>query len=195
MTTKELRIGQIYVFEYNSGEEQCLVKIIDFNDQEVEVENIDGDFFQAENPLDTSLFVDETGTLFAEKINFRAGKIFIPLNVFLESFDFFSGSDIDAPKELNSSKINFNRYHKENPEIYKQFKNFTFEAIEKGFKNYSANGIFEAIRWQTKTSGNDTFKVNNIYRPDYARLFEKDFPEYEGFFRKRKLHAKRTKGI
>jgi hypothetical protein len=34
-------------------------------------------------------------------------------------------------------------------------------------------------------SGNDQFKVNNNYSADYARLFEKDFPQYAGIFMKR----------
>ena len=87
--------------------------------------------------------------------------------------------------------IAFNHYDKENPQIWEAFKKFSFEAKAKGFKNYSANGIFETIRWQTKTSGNDGFKISNNYRPDYARKMMREFPEFEGFFRVKQLTASR----
>ena len=77
----------------------------------------------------------------------------------------------------------FEQYDKENPEIWIYFRKYAFEAKRKGFKNYGAKGIFELIRWHTGVSGNDKFKINNIYTPDYARKMMKEFPQFEGFFR------------
>jgi len=88
--------------------------------------------------------------------------------------------------------IDFNTYDRENPHIWDAFKKYAFEAKAKGFQNYSANGIFEIIRWQTKHSGNDGFKVNNNYRPDYARKMMREFPAFKGFFRIREIKAKRV---
>ena len=87
--------------------------------------------------------------------------------------------------------ITFNNYHKENPQIWEAFKNYSFEAKKKGFKHYSANGIFEIIRWHTDVQSRDKYKVNNNYRPDYARKMMEEFPEFKGFFRIRELKAKR----
>ncbi len=80
----------------------------------------------------------------------------------------------------------FLKYHEENPHIYKEFKKRAFQAIQKGFKHYTANGIFEIIRWHTGIIGNDQYKVNHKYRAFYARLFAKEYPEHKEFFRTRK---------
>jgi hypothetical protein len=87
--------------------------------------------------------------------------------------------------------INFNKYDQENPQIWQLFKKYTFEAKEKGFKNYSAKGIFEIIRWHTAANGNDSFKVNNNYTADYARKMMKYNPVLNGFFRLREMKALR----
>ena len=86
---------------------------------------------------------------------------------------------------IEEGAVKFVEYHIENPGIWEAFKTKTLETIEKGFQHYGAKGIFEIIRWQTGTSGNDGFKVNNNYTPFYARLFEMEFPKHKGFFQKR----------
>lgn len=80
----------------------------------------------------------------------------------------------------------FLKYHTENPSIYKKFEELTLQAIDKGFEHYGAKGIFELIRWHSKgKEKSDGFKINNIYTPHYARLFEQKHPDKAGFFRKR----------
>jgi hypothetical protein len=88
--------------------------------------------------------------------------------------------------------VDFEKYDKENPHIWAKFVDIAFQAKNKGFKRYGAKGIFELIRWHTKVSGNDAFKVNNNYAPDYARKMAIKYPEFEGFFRVRELKAKRV---
>ena len=82
----------------------------------------------------------------------------------------------------------FDVYDKENPHIYLLFVKFTKEAKGSGRCSYSSNAIFERIRWfvDVETSG-DTFKINNNYRPYYARKMMQDYPEFSGFFRTREL--------
>jgi len=87
--------------------------------------------------------------------------------------------------------IDFEKYDRENPEIWVNFVKYAAEAKAKGFKHYSANGIFEIMRWHTKISGNDSFKISNNYRPDYARKMMRLYPEYQGFFRIKELKAER----
>ena len=80
-------------------------------------------------------------------------------------------------------------FHEENPEVMRLFSMFTFDRINKGFKHYSVNGIFERIRWETAQASNkdeSNFKLNNNYRPFYARAWMKMHPEHDGFFRTRK---------
>jgi len=45
--------------------------------------------------------------------------------------------------------IDFKRYDQENPQIWEGFVKFAKQAKAKGFKNYSANGIFEINRSNT----------------------------------------------
>ncbi len=73
-------------------------------------------------------------------------------------------------------------YDIENPKIYEAFKAFANQLIIAGATRLSANLIFERIRWETTMHGNDGFKLNNNYRPYYARKFMNDFPEYDGWF-------------
>ena len=90
--------------------------------------------------------------------------------------------------------IDFKKYHEENPHIWEAFKKYSFKAKERGIKNYSANGIFEIIRWHTAIEAKDgKYKLGNNYRPDYARKMMEEFPEFEGFFRVRELKSARTK--
>jgi len=89
--------------------------------------------------------------------------------------------------------IDFKKYDEENPQIWDEFKKYSFIAKNKRqFKNYSSKGIFEIIRWHTATGGNDKFKLNNNYHADYARKMMSNYPEFEGFFRVRELKASRT---
>lgn len=77
-------------------------------------------------------------------------------------------------------------YDIQNPHIYEAFKDMTFKAMNKGYKNWSANGVFELLRWSSSIRGNDEYKINDHYRAYYARKFAKDFPQHKDFFRTRK---------
>jgi hypothetical protein len=84
----------------------------------------------------------------------------------------------------------FNIYHAENPRIYEAFKKFTFQAINSGRRYFSARAVYERIRWFTMIEdNNEKFKMSDHPMPFYARLFEKEYPEYAGFFRKHKCEA------
>lgn len=87
---------------------------------------------------------------------------------------------------LDVGGTDFERFHAENPRVYELFKRFTFQAIRRGFQHYSADGIGHQIRWHTGviTKGEE-WKVNNNYISAYARMFEREHTEYQGFFRKR----------
>lgn len=90
-----------------------------------------------------------------------------------------------APVQLDLFPYKFCDYHEKNPQIWEAFKRITLETIRKGFKHYSAKGIFELIRWHTSIGGTGDYKLQNNYTPYYARKFEDEFPQYKGFFRKR----------
>jgi len=88
----------------------------------------------------------------------------------------------------------FLKYHEEHPNIYDEFKRWTFDRIRSGYSNFGANSIVEKIRWETPVGADGkALKCNNNFAAGYARLFEKDHPEHQGFFRMRKLQKGRNK--
>lgn len=82
----------------------------------------------------------------------------------------------------------FKDFHRANPIVWQLFDRFAHDLIAKGFKNYSADGIFERIRWHVdvELAGTSQVKLNNNFRAYYARLFDAAHPEHVGFFRNRK---------
>ena len=85
----------------------------------------------------------------------------------------------------NQSTHQFLNFNKENPNVYKLFKRFTKEAIKSGHTRLSAEMIINRIRWETSITTNEEYKINNIYKPYYSRMFMHDFPKYNEFFRLR----------
>lgn len=78
----------------------------------------------------------------------------------------------------------FEKFDRENPEIWKMFCRFAGEAMAAGHTVLSANFIFERIRWETTvvTSSPEGFKVNNNHRAYYARKFNAECPNANGQF-------------
>ena len=90
------------------------------------------------------------------------------------------------------------RFHEKHPEVWELFKKFTFERINKGFKNYSSDAIFHRIRWEMSLPEYEKgkeFKMNDHYTAFYARAFMERFPKFEGFFRTRKQPSKESPAV
>lgn len=97
------------------------------------------------------------------------------------------------PSRYDEMREQCNTFHGQHPMVWKLFERFTLERIHRGFGHYSVNAIFERIRWETDQAtvdGKTTFKLNNNYRPFYARRFMRLHPDHEGFFRLRKQISK-----
>jgi len=90
-----------------------------------------------------------------------------------------------------SNRAKFRAFHAENPHIYKLFKKWAFDAMAAGHLRYSAREILGAIRWHTTVVTIDPagFKINNLWSPYYARLFDEEFPVHVTFFEKRRSQA------
>ena len=76
-------------------------------------------------------------------------------------------------------------YHKENPQIFTKFVEFTLQAIQSGRSHFGAGMIAERIRWYTNIEARGEFKFSNDMRAYYVRMFENNYPQYAGFFRKK----------
>lgn len=96
-----------------------------------------------------------------------------------------------SPKRKEKIGRQFREFCAANPEVYELFKQFTFQAIQRGRARYSADAVFHRIRWHVdiETRSADDFKLNDHYTACYARKFMRDFPEHDGFFETRKSAA------
>lgn len=86
--------------------------------------------------------------------------------------------------------LTFAQYHSKNPQIYEEFKRFTFELISAGHRRLGSKQIIERIRWESMITTDGIYKVNNNYTVDYAYLFEHDYPVYAGIFAHRLRKSK-----
>jgi len=91
---------------------------------------------------------------------------------------------------MSKLKDEFDKFHKENPEVWELFVKFTFDVVNTGRKNYSVKAVFERIRWHTdiETTGKP-FKLSNNHTAYYARHFHEKYPEHEGFFKTKQLRS------
>ena len=85
----------------------------------------------------------------------------------------------------------FEAFHAENPDIWRLFLRFTWEAKQAGRERFSAYTVAERIRWYTSVETRDPtgFKINNNWIPFYARLFHERYPAHAGFFELREAVA------
>ena len=92
--------------------------------------------------------------------------------------EFTRADEIDAKAE---------KFHHDNPQVWKLFREAAFNRISLGFEHYSMYAAGEHARWVMDTNHNSKteFKFNNNYRPWYARKFHNEYPEHDGFFRTR----------
>lgn len=92
---------------------------------------------------------------------------------------------------MKTLRAEFEKFHAENPHVYRHFKRFALLALARGRKALSVSLIVERIRWEIEieTASNDGFKINNNHSAYYARQFHKDFPELGKVFKTRKTTA------
>jgi hypothetical protein len=74
---------------------------------------------------------------------------------------------------MKKTRKDFERYHSENTKVYQLFCYFADKVRKAGFKKYSAEAIFNQIRWYTDVETQDAegFKINNDYKPYYSRKY------------------------
>jgi len=91
-------------------------------------------------------------------------------------------------EQLEERKKKWWEWHKENPQVWEKFREYTLEAIATGRNHYSHWAIVNRIRWnrEIETKGGE-FKISNDYICFYARLFHAKHPEHNEFFKLKPL--------
>ncbi len=99
---------------------------------------------------------------------------------------------------FNKTETAFEKFHAANPQVYQMFIALAREAKNKGYKRFSAEIIFNVIRWKTilkatstvrTTEGEKAIKLDNNHKAFYSRKLMKEFPEFDKFFETRKSNA------
>ena len=84
----------------------------------------------------------------------------------------------------------FERYHTNNPHVYKLFKRYAFAIVQRGIRHTSVWLIMNRIRWEmTVETHGDEFKICNDYFALYARMFVVENPEHGGLFKLKAMKA------
>jgi hypothetical protein len=87
----------------------------------------------------------------------------------------------------------FVAFHEANPEVWELFERFCLEMIEAGKSDFGAPVVWERIRWEVslETRGNEPYRLPNIHRPLYARMFQERHPELAHHIATRPLRPER----
>ena len=85
----------------------------------------------------------------------------------------------------------FEKFHSENPEVYRLLVKFAREAKAAGRKHYGMKSLFERLRWHVdiELKGEHEFKLNNNYTSRYARRIRDLEFDLRDFFETRELKA------
>lgn len=80
---------------------------------------------------------------------------------------------------------NFEKYHRDNPEVWRLWLRFTGDLLRAGRKHGGAGAVAERIRWEAVITTVGDYKINNNYNSFYARMFALCYPTRRRFFRTR----------
>lgn len=101
---------------------------------------------------------------------------------------------VDLPLEYPTSgaglRADFQRFHEDNPQVFREIVRLCRQAKARGFDQWSINGVFEVLRWNAAIlTDEEKPKLNNNYRAFYARLVMRECPDLRGFFQLRERTA------
>ena len=99
-------------------------------------------------------------------------------------------NEFNFEKPKGKIALAFEKYDANNPNVWRLFVQYSFQAAQTGRKTFSAQAIIERIRWfHSVENPDDDFKINNDFAAYYARKFHRLNPNLNGFFRTRKSQA------
>ena len=97
------------------------------------------------------------------------------------------------PRKASQLEREWYVYHQNNPRVYQLICTYADIAIKSGYTDhYAIATIWERIRWEIMVVTKDeNFKMPNNHRAYYARLWNKDHPQYPDYFRTAELRSQR----
>lgn len=104
-----------------------------------------------------------------------------------------TGAGVEPPtadERKMSIEERFQKFHSQNPWVYREIVSMARKAKELGRKRIGMKQIFEIIRWNhaIQTRG-ENVKLNNNYSSRYARLIERQEPDLRDLFETRELKS------
>jgi hypothetical protein len=93
-------------------------------------------------------------------------------------------------KTAKQLQAEFNKFHKENPHVYKKIVQMTRDLKAQGHKKIGMQMIFEVLRWRSmmRTTGID-YKLSNSHVAYYSRLIMAQEPDLEDIYTTRESKA------
>ena len=77
----------------------------------------------------------------------------------------------------------FERFHSLNPHVFESLRDLALEMKANGHVHGGISMLYEVARWQlTFRTTDPDFKLNNNYKPLYARKLMAEVSGLEGFF-------------
>lgn len=77
----------------------------------------------------------------------------------------------------------FKKFHRENPHIYKRFRELAHQMFSTGRKKYSSKLIINVMRWESDLSTNSKpFKINDRFQSLYGRVLAWKEPKFRDWF-------------
>ena len=86
----------------------------------------------------------------------------------------------------------FEAFHSANPQVYKALEELAETLVTRGRSKIGIGFLCEVLRWNyymNTDDPNSDFKINNNYRPYYARLLIQNNPLWENKFELRTIRS------
>ena len=89
-----------------------------------------------------------------------------------------------------SKQDQFTKYDQEHPEVYRYLLTLCRNVRERGFTRYAISPLVELVRWHFRIErGENEFKIQNDFKPWYARKIAQENPEFSDFFTFRPIRS------
>ena len=78
----------------------------------------------------------------------------------------------------------FERFHKNNPDVYKQFATLCYELWQSDIRQFAASSILTVIRFNHALAHHNTLlKIDPAFSSRYAEMLTREDTRFNGFFK------------